>query len=210
MSALSAAAPATPTVAGSDERERRRRARRPSLGVGVLVAEGGISPRPAGTYHHRLEVILAGKAGRDGTVVLAVIIDLLAGHGPASDEALQRFLGKRAGMPLTIIASLALLRCVDAEQPHKLRAKLYSITVYDLEARLCGRSDDGVVVGFRVSRRRPARGQEMARSMQFLPAFAHIPRGGANAYQSTHCAKSLSIAVAVLALPTAVVRSPNG
>jgi hypothetical protein len=55
-------------------------------------------------------------------------------------------------MPLTIIASLALLRCVDAEQPHKLRAKLYGITVYDLEARLCGRSDDGVVVGFRVSR----------------------------------------------------------
>ena len=48
---------------------------RPSLSVGILVAEGGISPRPAGTYHQRLEVVLASKANRDGTVVLAVIID---------------------------------------------------------------------------------------------------------------------------------------
>jgi hypothetical protein len=39
---------------------------RPSLGVGILVAEGGIGPRPAGTYHQRLEVVLASKADRDG------------------------------------------------------------------------------------------------------------------------------------------------
>jgi hypothetical protein len=51
-------APATPTVAGNDERERRRR--------------GGIGPRPAGTHHQRLEVVLASKANRDGMVVLAV------------------------------------------------------------------------------------------------------------------------------------------
>jgi hypothetical protein len=148
---------------------------RPSFGVGVLVAEGAIGPRPAGTHHQRLEVVLACKADRDGTVVLAVIVDLLAGHGPASDEALQRFLGKRAGMPLTIIASLALLRCVDAEQPHKLRAKLYSITVYDLEARLCGRSDDSVVVGFRVSRGGQHEGKkwrDQCSSYQLLPIRA--------------------------------------
>src|SRR4029077_2315746 len=88
---------------------------RPSFGVGVLVAEGGISPRPAGAYHQRLEVILAGKAHCYGTVVFAVIVDLVTRHRPAGDEALQRLLGTRAGMPLTIIASLALLRFVDAE-----------------------------------------------------------------------------------------------
>src|ERR1700704_472979 len=31
---------------------------RPSLGVDILVAEGGRGPRPAGTYHQRLEVVL--------------------------------------------------------------------------------------------------------------------------------------------------------
>src|SRR6476660_7343388 len=41
---------------------------RPSLGVGVLVAEGSIAPRPAGNHHQRLKVVLAGKSRprRDG------------------------------------------------------------------------------------------------------------------------------------------------
>jgi hypothetical protein len=145
---------------------------RPSLGVGVLVAEGGIGPRPAGTYHQRLKVVLASKTDRDGTVVLAVIIDLVTRHWAAGDESDKSLRRKRAGEPLTIIASLALLRCVDAEQPHKLRAKLYGITVYDLEARLCGRSDDGVIVGFRVSRRGQHEGKkwsDQCSSYQLLP-----------------------------------------
>jgi hypothetical protein len=41
-----------------------------SLGIDILVAEGGIGPRPAGTYHQCLEVVLASKADRDGTVIL--------------------------------------------------------------------------------------------------------------------------------------------
>ena len=50
---------------------------RPSFGVGVLVAEGGISPRPAGAYHQRLEVVLASKADRDRADILVVIINLM-------------------------------------------------------------------------------------------------------------------------------------
>ena len=110
---------------------------RPSFGVGVLVAEGAIGPRPAGAHHQRLEVILACKAHCYGTVVLVVIVHLVTRHWAAGDESDKSLRRQRAGMPLTIIASLALLRCVDTEQPHKLRAKLYGITVYDLEARLC-------------------------------------------------------------------------
>jgi hypothetical protein len=41
---------------------------RPSLGVNILVSEGGIDPRPASTYHQRLEVVRASKADRDRTV----------------------------------------------------------------------------------------------------------------------------------------------
>ena len=71
---------------------------RPSLGVGILVAERGISPRPAGAYHQCLEVVLASKANRDGTVVLAIIIDLVTRHwttGNESDKSLRR---QRTGM----------------------------------------------------------------------------------------------------------------
>src|SRR4029077_3212862 len=121
------------------------------------------------------EVILACKAHCYGTVVLAVIIDLVTRHRAAGDESDKSLRRQRAGMPLTIIASLALLRCVDAEQPHKLRAKLYGITVYDLEARLCGRSDDGVVVGFRVSRRGQHEGKkwrDQCSAYQLLPIRA--------------------------------------
>jgi hypothetical protein len=41
---------------------------RPSLGIDIPVAEGAIGPRPAGTYHQRLKVVLAGKADCYGTV----------------------------------------------------------------------------------------------------------------------------------------------
>ena len=89
---------------------------RPSLGVGVLVAEGGIGPRPAGAYHQRLKVVLAGKADRDGTVVLAVIIDLVTRHWAAGDESDKSLRRQRAGMPLTIIARLSPLGSVNPEQ----------------------------------------------------------------------------------------------
>jgi hypothetical protein len=56
---------------------------RPSLGVNILVAEGGIGPRPAGTYHQRLKIVLAGKADCDGAVILVVKVDLVAGNRTA-------------------------------------------------------------------------------------------------------------------------------
>jgi hypothetical protein len=43
---------------------------RPSLSVDVQVAEGGIGPRPAGTYHQRLEIVLASKSDRDRATLL--------------------------------------------------------------------------------------------------------------------------------------------
>ena len=51
--------------------------RRPSLGVNILVIDGGMGPRPAGTYHQGLEVVLAGKADGDREVVLSVVIHLV-------------------------------------------------------------------------------------------------------------------------------------
>jgi len=49
------------------------------------------------------------------------VVDLFAGNRPAGDEVVQRLLGERAWMPLTFITGLALLRRIDAEQPHELR-----------------------------------------------------------------------------------------
>ena len=46
---------------------------RPSLGIDILIAEGGVGPRPAGAYHQRLKVVLASKADRDGAVSVACI-----------------------------------------------------------------------------------------------------------------------------------------
>jgi hypothetical protein len=60
---------------------------RPSLGVDILIAEGGIGPRPACAHHQCLEVVLAGKADRDRTVILVVIVDLATRHGAAGDES---------------------------------------------------------------------------------------------------------------------------
>jgi hypothetical protein len=56
----------------------------PSLRINILVAESRIGPRPAGTYHQRLQVVIASKADRDGTVILVVIVDLVTRHWAAS------------------------------------------------------------------------------------------------------------------------------
>jgi len=70
---------------------------RPSLGVDILIAEGGVGPRPAGAYHHRLGVVLASKAGRDRAVILAVIVDLVTRHWAASKKATSAFVAKGPG-----------------------------------------------------------------------------------------------------------------
>jgi hypothetical protein len=107
---------------------------RPSLGVNILVTEGGIGPRPAGTYHQRLEVVLASKADRDWAVVLVVIIDLVTRHWAASDESDESLCRQRTGIPVAIIARLRLLWSVDAEQANALTTKLHGIAIRDREA----------------------------------------------------------------------------
>src|SRR5450755_1889994 len=104
---------------------------RPSLGVNILVAEGGIGPRPAGTNHQRLQVIPAGKADRDRTVILVVIIDLVTRHGTASDESDEGLGRQRTGIPVAIIARLRLLWRVYAEQADALTTKLHGIAIRD-------------------------------------------------------------------------------
>jgi hypothetical protein len=108
--------------------------RRPSLGVNIPVGEGGIGPRLAGTDHQRLEVVLAGNADRDGTVVLVVIFDLVARHGTPSDESDEGLCRQRAWVPVAVIARLSFLGSVDAEQADALTPKLYGIAVRDREA----------------------------------------------------------------------------
>jgi nitrogen fixation-related uncharacterized protein len=107
---------------------------RPSLGINILVAEGGISPRPAGTYHERLEVILSSKADRNGTAVLVVIVDLVTRHGTASDEVDESFRRHRAGIPVAVVARLSFLWSVDAEQADALLAELHGIAIRDRES----------------------------------------------------------------------------
>jgi hypothetical protein len=107
---------------------------RPSLGVNILVAEGGIGPRPAGTYHQRLEVVLASKADRDRAVVLVVIVDLVTRHWAASNENDERLRRQRAGIPVAVVARLPFLGSVDAEQADALTAKLHGIAIRDREA----------------------------------------------------------------------------
>jgi hypothetical protein len=74
--------------------------RGPSLGVNILVTEGSIGPRPAGTYHQCLKVVPAGKADRDRAIILVVIIDLVTRHRAASDEANKSFRCQRTGIPV--------------------------------------------------------------------------------------------------------------
>jgi hypothetical protein len=107
---------------------------RPSLGIDILITEGGIGPRPAGTYHQRLEVVLASKADRDGTVILVVIIDLVTRHGTASDEIDKSFRRQRTGIPFAVIARLRLLWSVYAEQADALTTKLRGVAIRDSEA----------------------------------------------------------------------------
>ena len=107
---------------------------RSSLGVNILVTEGGIGPRPAGTYHQRLEVVLASKADRDRAVVLVVIIDLVTRHRAAGNESDESLCRQRTRIPVPIIARLSFLGSVDAEQANALLAKLHGIAIRDREA----------------------------------------------------------------------------
>ena len=107
---------------------------RPSLGVNILVTEGGIGPRPAGTYHQRLEVVLASKADSDRTVILVVIVNLMTRDGTASDEIDESFRRQRAGIPFAVIARLRLLWSVNAEQADALTTELHGIAIRDREA----------------------------------------------------------------------------
>ena len=107
---------------------------RPSLGVNILVTEGGIGPRPAGTYHQRLEVVLASKADRDRAVILAVIVDLVTRHWAAGNESDESLCRQRTGIPVAIIARLRLLWSVDAEQAYALLAELHGVAIRDREA----------------------------------------------------------------------------
>jgi hypothetical protein len=53
---------------------------------------------------------------------------------------------------VAIVAGLALLRSIDAEQSHELGPKLQGIAVDNLEARLRSRSENSVAICFRMSR----------------------------------------------------------
>ena len=108
--------------------------RGPSLGVNILVTEGSIGPRPAGTYHQCLKVVFAGKADRDRAVVLMVIIDLVTRHGSASDEIDESFRRQRTGIPLAVVTRLPFLGSVDAEHADALLAELHGIAIRDREA----------------------------------------------------------------------------
>jgi hypothetical protein len=106
---------------------------RPSLGVNVLVAEGSMGPRPTGTYHQRLKVVLAGKADCYGTVVLVVIVHLVTRHWAAGDESDESLSRQRTGIPVAAVARLPLLGSVDAEQANALTTKLHGIAIRDSE-----------------------------------------------------------------------------
>jgi hypothetical protein len=104
---------------------------RPSLGVDILVAEGGIGPRPAGAYHQRLQVVLASKADRNGTVIFVVIVDLVTRHWAAGDKFDKSLRRQRTWIPVAIIARLRLLWSVNAEQTDALTTKLHGIAIRD-------------------------------------------------------------------------------
>jgi len=104
---------------------------RPSLRINILVAEGGIGPRPACTYHQRLEVVFASKAGRDRSVILVVTLDLATRHRAASDESDKSLGRQRTGISVAVIARLSFLGSVYAEQADALLAELHGIAVRD-------------------------------------------------------------------------------
>jgi hypothetical protein len=102
--------------------------------VSAAVAPEG--PRPPGGNHHCLEVVVTGVALGNRPTVLSIIVNLAAVHGAPCDEVLKRLLGKRTGVPSAVIAGLRFLGCVDAEQPHELRAESHGIAIYNLKTRL--------------------------------------------------------------------------
>ena len=101
----------------------------PSLRINILVAESRIGPRPAGTYHQCLEVVFASKAGRDRSVILVVIVDLVTRYWAAGDEIHEGLGRQRTGIPVAIIAGLSFLGSVDAEQADALTTELHGIAV---------------------------------------------------------------------------------
>ena len=107
---------------------------RPSLGVNILVTEGGIGPRPASTHHQRLEVVLASKADRDWSVILLVVVHLVTRHWTAGNEGDESLGRQRTGIPVAIITRLRLLWSVDAEQANALTTKPDDIAIRDREA----------------------------------------------------------------------------
>src|ERR1700730_5870418 len=127
---------------------------RPSLGVNILVTEGGIGPRLAGAYHQCLEVVLASKADRDGAVILVVIIDLAARHWAAGNEIDESPRRQRAGIPFAVVTRLRLLWSVDAEQADALTTKLYGIAIGDRKAM---QGSSAVDVGLGECRQQPVR-----------------------------------------------------
>ena len=123
----------------------------------AVPAEG---PSPACSNHHGLKVVIASKALRHRAVVPRVVIHLLAVDRPSRNEGFQGLLRQRAGLPLPVIAGLPLLRGVDSEQAHELRAELDGISVDHLKARAGTRPDKGVIVGLCVSRTSKDEGQQ--------------------------------------------------
>ena len=101
-----------------------------------VAAVGPEGPRPAGGNHHCLEIVVTGVALGNRATDPSVIVNLPAAHGAPCDEVLKRFLGKRTGVPPTVITGLPFLGCVDAEQRHELRAKSHGIAIYHLKTRL--------------------------------------------------------------------------
>jgi|SRR5450631_1503751 hypothetical protein len=101
----------------------------PSLRINILVAESRIGPRPAGTYHQRLQVVIASKADRDGTVILVVIVDLVTRHWAASDKSDKSLGSQRAGIPVAVVARLSFLGSVNAKQADALTTELHGVQV---------------------------------------------------------------------------------
>ena len=102
--------------------------------VSAAVAPEG--PRPPGGNHHCLEVVVTGVALGNRASILSIRINLPAVHGGALREVLKRLLGKRTGAPPAVITGLLFLGCVDAEQPHDLRAESHRVSVHNLKTRL--------------------------------------------------------------------------
>src|SRR5690606_16512529 len=112
----------------------------------ALLAAGREGPGPAGRNHLLLKVVVAREALSHRRVGLAVRIDQSAVDRTAGDELLERLAGQCAGTPMTVVAGLAALRSIDAEQANRLRTKSHRVAVDHDEARLRYRRHHGVIV----------------------------------------------------------------